>query len=158
MKTEPEVFSFDDLMSRPDRTEPWDGIRNYQARNFMRDEMQIGDLVVIYHSNTTPPHAAGVARVASEARPDPTALDPSEPYFDPKSDPDNPRWMLVDIQGVRAFETPVPLADLKANPALVDMRLVARGNRLSIMPCERAEFEEVLRMGGLDPGEFGESG
>ena len=146
MKSEPDVFSFDDLMSRPERTEGWDGVRNYQARNFMRDDMRVGDPVLFYHSNTKPPHVAGLARVASAPRPDRSALDPRSEAFDEKATEEDPRWVLVDVQGVVRLERPVALAQMRDNPRLADMPLVRRGNRLSILPVTDEEFEEVLRM------------
>ena len=145
MKSEPEAYSFDDLMAEKNRTDHWDGIRNYQARNFMM-EMKKGDAVLFYHSSTTPPHAAGVAEVAREAYPDHTSWDKKAKYYDPKSTPENPRWYMVDIRAVRKLEAPVPLEALKANPKLADMRLVQKGQRLSIQPVLRTEFDEVLRM------------
>lgn len=147
MKTEPDVFGIDDLIECPKQTEPWDGIRNYQARNFMRDDMQIGDEVFFYHSNATPPGIVGIARIASEAYPDPTQFDPDSKYYDPKSDPDNPRWLLVDVQFVRKFDRIISLAELKDNAEkLPDFRLLARGNRLSIMPVEKRHWISVLKM------------
>ncbi|MFP4069213.1 MAG: EVE domain-containing protein [Opitutales bacterium] len=147
MKSEPDVFSFEDLKARPARTEPWDGVRNYQARNFMRDEMKVGDLVLFYHSNTKPPGVAGIAEVAGEPYPDPTAFDPESKYYDPKSDPANPRWMLVDIRYKADFKRFVPLDEMKAMPELADMRVLQRGNRLSITPVTRAEFKAIEKAG-----------
>lgn len=144
MKSEPDAFGFDDLMARPQRREPWDGVRNYQARNFMRDEMQVGDEVLFYHSRVQPPHVAGVARIAGPARPDPSQFDPSSKYFDAKSTPDNPRWVLVDVEGVRALERPVTLDELKADPAFAEMLVTQRGQRLSIQPVARHHFDAVL--------------
>jgi len=151
MKTEPDVFSLEDLKHRPNKTEPWDGIRNYQARNFMRDQMQFGDEVLFYHSNAgAETGVVGLAKVASkQAYPDPTAFDPNSKYHDPKSDPDNPRWLLVDIEYKKAFKHLVSLKDLKANPELEGMLVVKRGQRLSIQPVEETHFLEVCRMGGL---------
>lgn len=149
MKSEPDVWSYDDHAEAG--VAEWDGIRNYQARNFMRDEFRVGDLVLFYHSNFKPPHVAGICEVVREAYPDTTAFDPDAKYYDPKSDRDNPRWLMVDLKAVRKLERPVSLAEIKANPALADMRLVARGNRLSIMPVEKAEYEEILRMATADP-------
>jgi len=149
MKSEPDVWSYDDHAA--EGVAEWDGIRNYQARNFMRDDFEIGDTVLFYHSNHKPPHVAGICEVVREAYPDSTAFDPDAKYYDPKSDPENPRWLMVDLKAVRKLERPVSLAEIKANPALADMRLVARGNRLSIMPVEKAEYEEILRMAKSDP-------
>jgi len=150
MKSEPDVYSFADLQAEPDATAYWDGVRNYQARNFMRDDMRVGDRVLFYHSRTKPPHVAGVAEIASEPYPDPTALDPESKYFDPKSSPDKPRWVVVDVRALAPLPRPVSLAELKANPALSEMLVVQRGQRLSVQPVTEAEYREVLRMGGLD--------
>ena len=146
MKSEPEEFSIDDLRSRPKKTEPWDGVRNYQARNFMRDQMKKGDLVLFYHSNCEVPGVVGIAKVVREGYPDPTAFDPEDKHYDPKSDPENPRWFLVDVQYVRRTKRTIPLAELKANPALEGMALVRKGNRLSVMPVEPGHWEAVLAM------------
>ena len=143
MKTEPDVFSYDDLI-REKRT-GWDGVRNYQARNFMR-EMRRGDLVVIYHSNTTPPGAAGVARIAGEAEPDPTQFDPASEYHDPRATPEAPRWDQVVLAPKRRLRF-VPLEELRALPALRDCQLLARGNRLSVLPLTPAEFAAIEAAG-----------
>lgn len=147
MKSEPDVFSFEDLQACPNQTEPWDGIRNYQARNFMRDAMQIGDLVLFYHSNANPPGVAGIAEVASRPYPDPTAFDETSDYYDPKSDPDKPRWVLVDVKYKAAFKRFVPLDEIKTIPACAQMRLIQRGNRLSITPVTPAEFAAIKKAG-----------
>lgn len=146
MKSEPDVFSIDDLKRKG--REPWDGVRNYQARNFMRDEMAVGDLVLFYHSNATPPGVAGLARVASAAYPDPSAFDPDSKYYDPNSDPDAPRWWLVDVEFVEKFAEFVSLDALKAaaKKELADMLVVRRGQRLSVQPVEKHHFAHVLRM------------
>jgi predicted RNA-binding protein with PUA-like domain len=149
MKSEPDVFAFADLWKAKGRRTPWDGVRNYRARNFMRDQMKVGDPVLYYHSNAEPPGVAGVAEVASEAYPDPTQFDPQSKYFDAKSDPDAPRWWLVDVKAVKKLPRFVSLADLKANTELAEMAVVQRGNRLSIQPVTGSEWREVLRMGGL---------
>lgn len=146
MKSEPEEFSIDDLYRRPKRTEPWDGVRNYQARNFMRDGMKRGDQVFFYHSNCEVPGIVGIARVAREAYPDHTAFDPDDPHFDPKSDPDDPRWMMVDVQYVRKLKRTIPLSELKDNRKLRDMPLVRKGNRLSVMPVTPKQWQAVLDM------------
>ena len=146
MKTEPDTFSFEDLMARPERREGWDGVRNYQARNFMRDEMKIGDHVFIYHSNTTPPHIAGLAVVVREGYPDDSAWDPSSPYHDPKASPQNPRWFRVDVQGVRPLKRTLTLEELKAHPGLAQMALVQRGQRLSVQPVRDDEAALILAM------------
>ena len=147
MKSEPHVYPLDQLVK--DGSTHWDGVRNYQARNIMRDDMKIGDLVLFYHSNCKPPHVAGIARVCQEAYPDFTALDPESNYFDPKSSPENPRWMMVDIEHVEAMENTVSLPDMKANPELEGMPLLRRGQRLSVQPVLESHFKAVCRMGGL---------
>jgi len=147
LKTEPEVFSFDDLRASRGQTACWDGVRNFQARNFMRDHMRVGDLVLIYHSNAEPPAAAGIARVVREAYPDHTAFAPGDDHFDPKSDPAAPTWLMVDVQAVQALQ-PVALSTLRETPGLEAMELLQRGSRLSITPVTPAEWAIVLRLGG----------
>ncbi len=147
MKSEPDVYGFDDLMAAPDQTDMWDGIRNYQARNFMRDDMKVGDKVLFYHSNTKPPGVVGVAEIASEPYTDPTQFDPNEKYYDGKSSQDNPRWIVVDVKAIKKLDNYVSLQMIKDEPKLADMRLVQRGNRLSIMPVEKAEFDVILTLG-----------
>lgn len=146
MKTEPETFGIDDLAAAPDGTEHWDGIRNYQARNMMRDEMRVGDRVFIYHSNCKVPGIVGLARVASEAYPDHTAWNPESHYYDPKSDPDKPRWMMVDIRYDRHLARNIALAELKDNPELEEMLILRKGNRLSITPVTEAQWKAILAM------------
>jgi len=145
MKSEPDVYPFSQL--EEDGSTHWDGVRNYQARNTMRDDMKVGDFVLFYHSNTKPPHVAGLARVCREGYPDHTSWDTSSKYFDEKSSPDNPRWMMVDIEPIQAFEM-ISLPDLKANPALEGMPLLARGQRLSVQPVSQDHFQIVCEMGG----------
>lgn len=145
MKSEPDAFSIDDLAARPKQTEPWDGVRNYQARNIMRDEMKIGDRVLFYHSNAKPPGVIGEAKVVREGYPDHTAFDPNEKYFDPKSDPAQPRWFMVEIQLVRKFDRLVSLNELKGETALQDMVLLNR-SRLSVQPVAAAEFKHICRL------------
>lgn len=145
MKSEPDVYPFSQLVE--DGSTHWDGVRNYQARNTMRDDMKVGDFVLFYHSNTKPPHVAGLARVCREGYPDHTSWDTSSKYFDEKSSPDNPRWMMVDIEPIQAFEM-ISLPDLKANPALEGMPLLARGQRLSVQPVSDEHFQIVCAMGG----------
>lgn len=147
MKSEPDVFSIQDLANSKEQTTFWDGVRNYQARNFMRDEMKVGDKVIFYHSNTRPPAAVGVCEVVKEGYPDFTAFDPEDPHFDPKSDKDKPRWYMVDIKLEKLFERPVPLSEIKENPKLQNMKLVQKGNRLSVMPITKTEFNEIVKMG-----------
>jgi len=146
MKSEPDVFSIGDL-ERDGRTS-WDGVRNYQARNYMRDMMAVDDLVLFYHSNTKPPGIVGVARVIRESSPDPTAFDETSEVFDPKSTPDAPRWFLVDVGFVERWPRMVSLDELKADPALAEMLVVQRGQRLSIQPVEPVHFRRVLALGG----------
>lgn len=149
MKSEPDVYSYGHLEAAPKQTTLWDGVRNYQARNMMRDEMKVGDLILYYHSNTKPPGIVGVARVVKEGYPDPTQFDPKDSHFDPKSQEANPRWFVVDIQAVAALKNYVSLEDIKANGKLADMAVVQRGQRLSVQPVAAAHFREVIRMGGL---------
>lgn len=148
MKTEPDVFSFEDLKSRKAMTEPWDGIRNYQARNFMRDEFSLGDQVFIYHSNTKIPGIAGIAKVVKEAYPDHTALDPECKYADPKSiEKGESRWLMVDVQATHQFKNYVSLEELRGIPDLEDMALLRRGQRLSIQPVLKDEWELIKKLG-----------
>lgn len=144
MKSEPDAFSIDDLQQV--KVEPWDGIRNYQARNFMRDQMQPGDNVLFYHSSCATPGIVGIMQVASAAYPDPTAFDVNAKYYDPKSNPDNPSWMMVDVKFVKKLKNPVTLTTLRQVPALKQMRLLQRGNRLSIMPIAKSEWDLIMRM------------
>lgn len=146
MKTEPDVFSIDDFLTRPDHTEGWNGVRNFEARNLMRDRMKVGDLVIIYHSNATPPGAAGVARVASTAYPDPDQFDPGSDYYDEKATRENPRWMQVDVQFVEKFARLVPLDEIRAEPRL-DELVMLRRNRLSVTPLTAAEFRVFGELG-----------
>jgi len=150
MKSEPDECSIDDALAAPGATVPWTGVRNYQARNFMRDGMQVGDGVLFYHSSCPEPGIAGLARVASGTRADPTQFDPASPYHDPKSPADNPRWLLLDVQAVRKTRL-ISLAELRAQPTLADMRVLQKGSRLSITPVEASEWAyitEVLMSGG----------
>lgn len=145
MKSEPEVFGIDDLAVRPDQTEPWDGVRNYQARNFMR-AMKKGDLIFFYHSNTAVPGIVGIAEVVREAYPDSTAWHPESKYYDPASTPENPRWDMVDVRYVRRLKRTIPLTELKGIEALADMPLVRKGNRLSVMPVSEAHWNLILSL------------
>ncbi len=145
-KTEPGSFSWDDLVASRDSTTMWDGIRNYQARNLMRDDMRPGDGVLFYHSQTAEPAVVGVAEVASESYPDPTQFDPESRYFDPKASVEKPRWFLVDVKAVRKLERPVTLAELRLEAELEGMELLKKGNRLSIQPVREAEFLRVLQL------------
>ena len=143
MKSEPYVYSIDDL--KKDKTTFWDGVRNYSARNFMRDKMRIGDAVLFYHSNANPPGVAGIAEVVKESYPDHTQFDPDNKYHDPKATEEKPRWFMVDIKFVEKFDREVSLAEIKATPALSEMVLVTRG-RLSVQPVRKAEFDRIVKM------------
>jgi predicted RNA-binding protein with PUA-like domain len=143
LKSEPDVFGYEDLVRA--KREGWDGVRNYQARNYMR-EMRKGDLAIFYHSNAKPPGAAGVCRIAKTAEPDPTQFDPSSRYHDPTSDPADPRWDLVTVAPVKRLRL-VPLEELRAMPELAGCPLLARGNRLSVLPLTDAEFDAIVAAG-----------
>lgn len=147
MKSEPGVFSIEDLATAKNQTTYWDGVRNYQARNYLRDEIKTGDKVIFYHSNTEPPFAAGICEVVKDGYPDFTAFDSGNIHFDPKSDFDKPTWFMVDIKLVRIFKHPVALSEIRANKKLSQMKLVQRGNRLSVMPVTKEEFEEIVLSG-----------
>ena len=146
MKSEPDVFGLPHLKARPKRTEHWDGVRNYQARNFLRDDMQKGDLAFFYHSSCAEPGIAGIVKIVRAGYPDDSAWDPKSNHFDPKSTPGKPIWYMVDVKLEREFKHPVPLAALKQNPALKDMKLLQRGNRLSILPVTEKEWNAILKM------------
>jgi len=147
MKSEPHVFSLEDLKNSPDSTTHWDGVRNYQARNFMRDQMKTGDLVLYYHSNCDVPGVVGIAEVVKEAYPDHSSWDQKSNYFDPKSSPENPRWFMVDIKWKQAFKRLVSLQEMKELPELQKMRVVQRGQRLSVQPVDKADFDHVVKTG-----------
>ena len=149
MKSEPDTYSIDDL-ARERRT-CWDGVRNFQARNLMRDSMRIGDIVLFYHSNAKPPGIVGLARVCREAYPDHTAWDPKSDYYDPKASPDNPVWMMIDVEFVEKFPEMVPLDLLKETSALEGMKVVKKGMRLSVQPVEPEHFRHVLKMAKVSP-------
>ena len=144
IKSEAEVYSIADL--ERDRSTCWEGVRNYQARNIMRDEMRVGDLALYYHSNSDPTGVAGIARVCREAYPDDTAWERTSRYFDPKTDRSSPTWLMVDVEHVETFPCVVPLQELKSNPRLDGMMVIKRGMRLSIQPVDKKNFDEVLRM------------
>ncbi len=146
MKSEPDVYGIDEL--KRFKVDHWDGIRNYQARNFMRDDMKKGDRAFFYHSNCEEPGIAGIMEIAREAYPDHTQFDPDEKYFDPKSDPDNPRWFMVDVRFVRKLERVITLRELKSYKTLADMQLVQKGSRLSIMPVTRRQWDFILKLEG----------
>lgn len=145
MKSEPDECSIDDALAAPNATVPWTGVRNYQARNFMRDDMQVGDGVLFYHSSCPAPGIAGIARVASGTRADPTQFDPDSPYHDPKSPPDAPRWLLLDVQAVRKTRL-MPLAELRERPELADLRVLQKGSRLSITPVDAAHWDRIVAL------------
>lgn len=151
-KSEPASFSIDALMAAPDRTTLWDGVRNYQVRNFMRDLMRPGDGVLFYHSGTEPVGVAGLAEVVSGARPDSTAFDPGHPGYDPKSRPEEPAWLAVEVRGVERFPAVVPLAALRADPASATLQALRRGNRLSVTPVAEAEWTAVCALGRRSRG------
>lgn len=146
MKSEPSVFSIDDLMQREGQKEPWDGVRNYQARNMMRDQMKVGDDVFFYHSNCEIPGIVGIARIASESYPDPTQFMQGHPHFDPKSKPEQPSWYLVEVSFVRKLNRVISLSELKERTELQDFPLVRRGNRLSVMPVSGPEWNFILTL------------
>ncbi len=147
MKSEPHVYPWSQLVK--DGSTHWDGVRNYQARNIMRDQMKVGDMVLFYHSNCKPPHVAGIAKVCKEGYPDFTAQDSGSKYFDPKATPENPRWMMVDIEPIMELN-PVTLPELRQNGDLEGMPLLMRGQRLSVQPVSAEHFAIVCQMGGLD--------
>ncbi len=149
LKTEPDVFSFEDLTKRPKKTEPWNGVRNYQVRNYMRDDMALGDLGFFYHSSCPQPGIAGVVKIVKEAYPDPTQFDPASEYFDAGSKPENPRWLMVDVKWEASFPNFVSLESLKADPKLAEMLILRKGNRLSITPVEKAHWDRICKLGGL---------
>ena len=148
MKSEPEECSVDDALAAPKATVPWVGVRNYQARNFMRDAMRVGDGVLFYHSSCAEPGIVGIAQVASTPYPDPTQFDPKSPYYDAKSKPEEPRWLLVDVQVLRKTRN-LALPELRADEALQDLVVLRKGNRLSITPVEPKHWRVILkRLGG----------
>ncbi|WP_432821386.1 EVE domain-containing protein [Trichloromonas sp.] len=149
MKSEPGCFSFDDLLQAPGQTTSWDGVRNYQARNLMRDSVSIGDGVLFYHSNISDPVIAGTARVVKGGYPDHTALDPRGEHFDPKATAQNPIWYMVDIQAVSALANPVTRSMLKNHPGLADLDVLKKGNRLSVQPVSECHWRMILSLGGM---------
>jgi predicted RNA-binding protein with PUA-like domain len=147
MKSEPDTFSIDDLASAPNQTTMWEGVRNYQARNMMRDDMAGGDGVLFYHSNCATPGVVGIAEISREAYPDPTQFDPESHYFDPGSKPDDPRWLVVDVRYLQKLDRTVTLTELKARTdELGDFALVKRGNRLSVLPVSDEQWDRILSM------------
>jgi len=152
MKSEPSAFSIQDLKASPDGTACWDGVRNYQARNLLRDEVQPGDGVLFYHSNIKTPAIVGIARVVRGGYQDHTAQDPNSDHYDPKATDENPIWYMVDVQFVRELETPMTRDDLKRAPALADMEVLKKGNRLSVQPVTESEWQTILKLAGIpDP-------
>ena len=150
MKSEPSAFSIEDLMASPKQTTHWDGVRNYQARNFMRDQMRIGDGVLFYHSNCKDVGIVGTAEVVSDSYPDHTAFDVSDPHYDPKSDPEKPRWMMVDVQFRQRFDSTISLQALREQPELADMLILRKGNRLSITPVSEEHWHAILTYARTD--------
>jgi predicted RNA-binding protein with PUA-like domain len=148
MKSEPDEVSFDDVLAAPGRTTAWFGVRNYQARNFMRDGMQVGDGILFYHSSCAVPGVAGIARVASGPYPDASQFDAGSPYFDPKATREQPRWISVDVQAVAAGRY-LPLAALRSAPELDDMVLLQKGSRLSISPVTPGQWQRILALAGI---------
>jgi predicted RNA-binding protein with PUA-like domain len=146
VKTEPESYSIDDLAAEPKQITCWDGVRNYQARNFIRDGMSIGDRVLVYHSNAKPPAVVGVAKVVREAYPDHTAWDEKDHHYDPKSSADNPRWFMVDLQLEKIFPKQLSLGELREVAALKEMELLRKGSRLSVQPVRKREFETIVKL------------
>ncbi len=146
-KSEPTNYSFQDLLGEEDRTAEWDGVRNYQVRNFMRDEMKVGDGVLFYHSSAKPTAVMGTATVVREAYPDSTAWEPGAKYYDPKSNPDDPTWLMVDIVADQEFNRPVTLQEIKQNPKLQGMMVVKRGVRISIQPVSKEDWDEIIALG-----------
>ena len=146
MKSEPEELSIDDLQRRPRQTEPWNGVRNFQARNLLRDVMRKGDLAFFYHSSCAEPGIAGIMTIASNAYPDPTAFDPGTRYYDPKSKVHTPTWYLVDVKFMRKLQRVIPLFELKDHKPLQRMKLLQRGNRLSVMPITQQEWNYILKL------------
>ena len=146
LKSEPDVFSLEDLKNCPNQTEPWDGIRNYQARNLMRDEMKVGDRAFFHHSRQAEPAIVGTVKVVGEAYPDHTSWDPTSKYFDEKSSPENPRWLMVDVQFESEFSRPVTLKELRSIPELREMFLLRKGMRLSVQPVTEEEFQVILAL------------
>lgn len=146
LKSEPSSFAFADLLAAPKRTTCWDGVRNHQARNFMRDDMRVGDLGFFYHSSADPTGIAGVVEVVRAAYPDPTAFDSRSPYFDPKSAPDAPTWLMVDVRAVRAFDDVITLSELRATPGLDGLELLRRGSRLSVQPVSAEHWQRIVAL------------
>ena len=143
MKNEPDEYAIDHALSAPDATIAWDGVRNYQARNFMRDDMQVGDGVLYWHSSCAEPGIYGIARIAGQLRPDTSQFDPQSKYYDPKSKPEAPRWLMLDVQALRKI-VPITVAALRQYPELQEMRVLQKGNRLSITPVDEAHWRFIM--------------
>lgn len=148
-KSEPDAFSFADLQAQPAQTTGWDGVRNYQARNFLRDQVRIGDRLLFYHSNANPPAIAGIAEVVAEGHPDPTAFDPTSHHHDPQSEPENPTWFQVSIRAIQAIDPPLGLPRLRAETKLAGLELLRKGSRLSIQPVSSQHWKIILKLAGL---------
>jgi predicted RNA-binding protein with PUA-like domain len=148
LKTEPSSFSMDDLWNAPNRTTAWDGVRNYQARNMLRDGMKVGDQVFIYHSSTDPTGIAGIAEVVKAGYPDPSAFDKRDSHYDPKSKPDAPTWFLVDVKAVKRFKEVVTLESLRTMKGLENMTLLKKGSRLSVQPVSESEWKIINKVAG----------
>lgn len=146
LKTEPETFSIDDLARAKQQTTCWDGVRNYQARNFLRDQLKRGDLCFIYHSSDQPPGIVGLAEVVREGYPDPTAFDPRSPYYDERSQPDNPRWYMVDVKLKQKFSAKITLDALRETKGLQGMELLRKGSRLSVQPVTERQFAIIMAL------------
>jgi len=146
MKSEPNAFSIDDLAASPKQTTYWDGVRNYQVRNMLRDQMQKGDLAFFYHSNCKPPGIVGVMKIVKTGYPDHTAFDKNDEHYDPKSDPDNPRWFMVDVEYQRKLKCMISLDELKQAAILKNLPLIRKGNRLSIVPVTQKEWDGILKL------------
>jgi predicted RNA-binding protein with PUA-like domain len=146
VKTEPSTYSIDDLGNEPEQTTCWDGVRNYQARNFLRDQMQVGDAVLVYHSNAEPPAVVGVAKVVRGGYPDPSAFEPTHHYYDPDSQLDKPRWFSVDVKLVKKFKRPLPLSELREQTQLDGLELLRKGSRLSVQPVSENHFELITKL------------
>lgn len=148
LKSEPDTFGFTDLLKSPRKTTRWDGVRNYQARNFLRDKFRPADLAFFYHSSCKTPAIMGTIKIVRAGYPDPTAFDPTSPFYDPKSKTDEPRWFAVDVQAAETFATPITLEELKQHDALRDMLLLRRGNRLSVTPVTAEQWRYIMTLAG----------
>lgn len=145
-KSEPDTFGIDHLQQRPKQTEHWDGVRNYQARNMLRDQIKVGDKAFFYHSNCTPPGIVGIMEIVKSAYPDPSSWNPDSKYYDPKSSPENPRWFMVDVHFVKKFPRMITLDEIKNHPLLENIVVARRGNRLSITPVTEEEWNVILSL------------